>query len=71
MNLSDWIDRHAELTPTKMAIRCGERQVTYGEMAQNVSRLAGALKTRLDIVRGDRVALLAQNAAQSLVLAFA
>ena len=71
MNLSDWIDRHANFTPTRMAIRCGEVQLTYGEMAKDVSRLAQSLKSRFGVVRGDRVALVAQNAAQSLVLAYA
>ncbi len=71
MNLSDWIVRHAELTPAKTAVRCGARELTYARMANDVSRLSAALKNKYQIGRGDRVALLAQNTAQSLVLAFA
>ena len=71
MNLSDWIVKHADLTPTKMAVRCGVRDLTYAAMAGDVSRLAAALKNTYQIGRGDRVALLGENTAQSLVLAFA
>lgn len=71
MNLSDWIDKHADFTPAKTAIRCGEMHLTYAGMANDVSRLAQSLKSRFGVSRGERVAVLAQNAAQSLVLAFA
>ena len=71
INLSDWIDKHADFTPDKMAVRCGELELTYAEMARDVSRMAAALKAPLGVERGDRVALLAQNTAQTLVIAFA
>ena len=71
MNLSDWIDRHADFTPDKVAIQCRDSGLTYAEMAHDVARLAHALRHRLNVSRGDRIALLAQNAIQSLVLAFA
>ncbi len=71
MNLSDWIDRHADFTPARTAIRCNDVHLTYWEMANDVSRLAYALKNNLEVSRGDRVALIAQNTVQSLVLAFA
>ncbi len=71
MNLSHWIERHADFSPDKLAIRCGERELTYGQMAGDISRLAQALKLKFKIGRGDRIALLAQNTAQSLVVAFA
>lgn len=71
MNLSQWIDRHADFSPGRTAIRCGDRRLTYGDMAADVARLAHALKHRFHVGRGDRVAVLAQNDSQTLVLAFA
>ena len=43
INLSDWIDKHADFTPDKMAVRCGELELTYAEMARDVSRMAAAV----------------------------
>ena len=43
MNLSDWIDRHADFTPDKVAIQCRDSGLTYAEMAHDVARLAHAL----------------------------
>ncbi len=71
MNLCDWITRHADFTPAKTAVRCGDRQLTYAEMADHISRLAAVLKNSFLVGRGDRVALLAQNNAETLVVAFA
>ena len=71
MNLSGWIDRHSDFTPDKVAIQCGDQSMTYAEMASDVARLSHALRYRLNVSRGDRIALLAQNSIQSLVLAFA
>ena len=43
MNISDWIERHAGLTPGKTAIRFCGRDVSYAELAALIERLAAAI----------------------------
>ena len=38
MDLSDWIDRHARLTPERTAICFPGRAVSYGALAELVSK---------------------------------
>ncbi len=71
MDLSQWIDRQADFAPDKVAIRCGAREVSYRALADEIARLAGVLRDPLGVTRGDRVALLAQNRIECLVVAFA
>ena len=71
MNLADLIDRNADLAPDKAAIRFGGSELTYAALAQRISETARALKSQLGIVRGDRVAILAANHPDYLVLLYA
>ena len=71
MNLADLIDRNADLAPDKAAIRFGGTELTYAALAQRISETARALKSQLGIVRGDRVAILAANHPDYLVLLYA
>jgi acyl-CoA synthetase (AMP-forming)/AMP-acid ligase II len=52
--------RNARKSPGKVAFRCGDRQVTYGELDQRVTRLAHAFADR-GIGFGDRVAVMMTN----------
>src|ERR1041385_3238243 len=54
MNLFDAIFAHA---PSAPAIRCGQRELTYGELRTETVRMAQAIVS-LGAVRGDRIALL-------------
>ena len=65
MNVSDWIDRHAGLTPDKTAIRFCERDMSYAELAELVDRLAAALVAS-GIKRGNCVAYLGCNSPEML-----
>lgn len=69
----DWLKRWAQFSPDKTAIQDGEsgRSFTYKQCYDLSVKLASAMRTRLGIGRGDRVALLAQNELESILLFFA
>jgi len=71
VDLSHWIDRQADFSPNKTAIRCGAAEVSYSGLARDIARLAGVLAGDLAVRRGDRVAMLAMNRIECLTLAFA
>src|ERR1700716_3444497 len=71
MDLSDLIDRNAAFTPDKVAIRFQGRTLRYAEFASRIAETARALKSRLGVGRGDRVAILAANHPDYLVLLYA
>jgi fatty-acyl-CoA synthase len=71
MDLSDLIARNADFTPDKIAVRCDGRSLTYAQFAARIAAAARALKSQLGIGRGDRVAILAANHPDYLVLLYA
>ncbi|MGE3145865.1 MAG: class I adenylate-forming enzyme family protein [Pseudorhodoplanes sp.] len=71
MNLSDLIDRNAAFTPDKPAIRFKGGVLSYAGLAARIEKAARALKSRAGIGRGDRVAILALNRPDYLVLLYA
>ena len=70
MDLSNWIDRHAALTPGRTAIRFPGRDMSYGAMAEAVQRLASAMAAS-GLKRGGCAAYLGVNSPEMLVLLFA
>ena len=71
MNLSDLIDRNASFTPDKTALRFAGQSLSYGDFATRVAQAARALKSRLGVGRGDRVAILSLNHPDYLVALYA
>jgi fatty-acyl-CoA synthase len=71
LDLSDFIDRNAAFAPEKPAIRSGGSALTYAQLAQRIADVARALKSQLGVGRGDRVAILAANHPDYLVLLYA
>jgi fatty-acyl-CoA synthase len=71
MDLSDLIARNAEFTPDKVALRFDGRSLTYAAFAARIVAAARALKSQLGVARGDRVAILAANHPDYLVLLYA
>ena len=71
MDLSDLIDRNAAYTPDKAAIRFAGASLSYAQLAQRIADTARALKSQLGIERGDRLAILAYNHPDYLVLLYA
>src|SRR6266853_862160 len=71
MDLSDLIARNAAFTPDKVALRYGGSTLTYAALAQRIAVAARALKSVLGVGRGDRVAILAANHPDYVVLLYA
>jgi len=71
MNLSDLIERNAAFAPNKPAIHFSDATLTYAAFSDRIAAAARALKSKLGITRGDRVAILALNHPDYLVLLYA
>ena len=71
MDLSDLIDRNAGFTPDKAAIHFAGAALSYAQFAQRIADTARALKSQLGVERGDRIAVLATNHPDYLVLLYA
>jgi fatty-acyl-CoA synthase len=71
MDLSDLIARNADFTPDKVALRFEGWSLTYAGFAARIAAAARALKSQLGVARGDRVAILAANHPDYLVLLYA
>lgn len=75
VNLGSLLDLPALIVPDALAVidttgDDGPREVTYGELREAVSQVAGLLK-ELGVEAGDRVGLFATNSCQALEAAFA
>ena len=71
MDLADLIDRNASFTPDKAALRYQGDVWSYAFVAERIGALAWAMKSQLGVHRGDRVAVLALNSPDYLVLLYA
>lgn len=71
MDLSDIIDRHAAFTPDKAALRYDGQTLTYAQFSGRIAAAARALKSAIGLGRGDRLAILALNHPDTLVLLYA
>ncbi|MGD8904000.1 MAG: long-chain fatty acid--CoA ligase [Anaerolineae bacterium] len=69
----DWIARHAERTPDKLAMVDAHsgRQFTYAQLNERANRFASFLQDTLGIQQGDRVSILAQNSSDYYEVLFA
>ena len=71
MNLADLILRNAAFTPDKAALRFAGTMLTYATFAARIEAAARGLQTELNVGRRDRVAILASNHPDYLVLLYA
>ena len=73
MIYGDWIGRWGRAFPEKEALvdAIQNQRYTYGQLADDIHRLANFLNDTLNIRRGDRVACLALNRAAIIKLFFA
>ncbi len=73
MHHFDWIRRHAERTPDKLAVvdAASDRPFTYAEWEGRITRLAAFMQGELDLRRGDRVSILSQNRSDYYEILFA
>jgi len=69
----DWIQRHAERTPDKLALvdDFTGRLFTYAEFNERANRLASFLQGQLGLEKGDRLSILAQNSSDYFEVLFA
>ena len=69
----DWIQRHAERTPKKLALvdDATGRRFTYAEFNERANRLASFLQEQLGLKKGDRLSILAQNSSDYYEILFA
>lgn len=58
--LGSWPQRRARMTPNRIALTDGEREVSYATLAARTSALSNALRV-MGVKRGDRVAYLGPN----------
>ncbi len=70
---SDWRAFHADRTPDKLAAidQHTGRRFTYAEFNDRSARLAGYLREQWNVQPGDRLAILAKNAAEYFEFEFA
>lgn len=73
VNHFDWIKKWAKYTPTKMALREDERDISwsYAQLNQRVEQLALYLSQEKGIKKGDRIAIYSKNNAEYVFLFFA
>lgn len=72
--VNDWLRMRADLTPSRVALvdRVGRRgELTYARWNADADRTARFLAERLQVGRGDRVAVLSMNCVEMLDLWFA
>ena len=69
----DWIRRHAERTPDKLALVDAHsgQQWSYAELDARINQLANFMQRQLGLRQGDRLSLLAQNSGDYFVILFA
>lgn len=70
MLVQDFLEQSADRRPDKVALVCGERRLTYGQIEVAANRLAHGLRAR-GVRRGDRVALYLNNTVEAVVGIFA
>jgi amino acid adenylation domain-containing protein len=68
--VQDLLHRSAERLPDKVALVCGRRRLTYGEIDAAANRLANAM-IRDGVKRGDRVVLFLHNSVEAVIGIFA
>ncbi|HKE84667.1 MAG TPA: AMP-binding protein [Vicinamibacterales bacterium] len=70
MQVENFLERSAARFPGKTAIVCGERRLTYRQVDEESTRVAGLLKEQ-GLQRGDRVAIYLDNSIEAVVAIFA
>jgi 3-oxocholest-4-en-26-oate---CoA ligase len=66
MNMADLFEHAVDAFPERVAIICGDRQVTYRELEEEANRLAHHLAAQ-GIGTGDHVGLYARNSIEAVV----
>jgi amino acid adenylation domain-containing protein len=70
LQVEDFLEHSAARLPGKTAIVCGERRLTYRQVDEESTRVAGLLKEH-GLQRGDRAAIYLENSIEAVVAIFA
>lgn len=70
MQVEEFLERSARRLPDKLALVCGARRLTYGELDRRANALAHDLAAR-GVARGDRVAVYLENSVEAVIAIFA
>ena len=72
MLYGDWIGRWGSSFPKKEALvdLVGNHRYTYGELADEIHKMANFLRNECGVIKGDRVAILALNRVEYIKLFF-
>jgi len=65
-----FLELHAQKSPDKTALVCGEQSLSYQDLEEQCNRLAHALSDE-GVQRGDRVAVYLENSVEAVVAIFA
>ncbi|HUJ08022.1 MAG TPA: acyl-CoA synthetase [Streptosporangiaceae bacterium] len=65
LNIADLFEHAADAVPDRVAVACGDRQVTYREMDERTNRLAHHLAS-LGVGKDDHVGLYARNSIEAV-----
>ena len=65
--LSDYVKKHAENMPDKVAINFYGREITYKELDESSDRLSGAI-AKMGYKKGDRIGLFLQSCPQGIMV---
>lgn len=69
MLVHNFLEKSASARPDKVALICGDRRLTYGDINDQADLLAAAL-IRMGIQRRDRVVLFLDNSVESVIALF-
>jgi long-chain acyl-CoA synthetase len=70
MQVEEFLEQTANRATNRVALVCGDRRVTYGNIEARSNRLAHAL-IREGVERGDRVAVYLENSVEAVLSVFA
>ncbi|HEC35352.1 MAG TPA: AMP-dependent synthetase [Anaerolineae bacterium] len=70
MLVHHFLQRSAEQFPTKPALVCGDRRLTYAQIEEQTNRVANGLLT-LGMQRGERLAVWLPNSVEAVIAIFA
>lgn len=71
IGITHWIERRADLHPTRVAVITEEKKVSYKELQHQIEKVSSYLMYEMNVQKGDRIAVLSQNRLEYIVLLFA
>ena len=70
-NMGRWITWWSQVEYNREAVSFGDRRISYGELHENINRVANVLREQYQIKKGDRVCCLLNNCIEYYEIFFA